>query len=1115
MKHILPSVKRIIGSICLFASFLVVQAQVPVTALNTPYTQNFNTLANIGTDSIVPAGWVFAESGINANSRYTAGTGSGNGGDTYSFGISGATERAFGGLLSGSLTPNIGAGFVNNTGGIIKSLTVTYTGEQWRLGAASRTAPDRLDFQYSTNATALAAGTWTNLDALDFNAPVTAGTVGALDGNAAANRQTLTFTLTEISLPAGATLWFRWTDFNVSGSDDGLAVDDFSLVANGEAPASSISVSASTLNFGGVGLNGSAVRSLTVAGNNLAANVTATVFGAGFAVSKDTVLFGTTLSFTAAELATAQKVYVRFSPAAIGPAAGNITFSSVGVADQTVTLGGTATNPFAQDFNACASALPGGWTQFSAAGDQTWACTTFGRTGNGVQVNGFVTGTGAVANQDWLISPRLSLTGFNFPLLSFASRVRFDGPSLKLLVSTNYSGSGNPAAATWAELNGQFPAANSDVWTQASNINLAAFKQPGVYVAFVYASSPEAGAARWTLDDFTIINADVLPPPPPPSLSTSLTPLSDFNFEGLAANVPSAAKTFGFSLLNATDSLTVSVPAPFQVSKDGAAFFGSVTYTAAQASVSNTLFVRALPTTEGTFAGRIGFVSGPLANTQSYLTASSISKDQTFDVVTMNAEWFGHPSLGPTNNNLQAANIRTVVQRLDADVYAFQEISNPKLFADSVAGQLPGYQWISSSRVSSGGDTVFAQRVGFLYKTSTVTKLAATPLLAGTDTSALAGYPVPDKRRFWASGRLPFLLDAQVNIGGLSKRVVLVNIHARANSADALNAYNMRKYDVKVLKDTLDRYYANVPLILLGDYNDDVDSAVASIPPPLVSSYQPYTNDPANYRTVTRTLSEAGLRSFIAQSNVIDHISITNELFEEHLDGSSRIEYPLGYVTNYQNTTTDHLPVTTRFKLLPPPVTNAAVRPVLECVVRNANGSFTAQFGYKNENTVNTTIPVGLNNRFVPTVPGQEQPTVFLPGRQVNAFSVPLKFGVAVWLLRGPDGRLRTATASIFSKRCGSGRLDAGSDEMFEGVKRPVIAYPNPFSDKVAIELSENTVDQVRIRLFDATGKEHQFRKTTLGAYGAELDLRLLPAGLYLIRVESAGKAETLRIVKQ
>ena len=52
---------------------------------------------------MVPLGWAFSELGTNANTTYTAGTGSNNAGDTYSFGSTGSSERAFGSLLSGSL----------------------------------------------------------------------------------------------------------------------------------------------------------------------------------------------------------------------------------------------------------------------------------------------------------------------------------------------------------------------------------------------------------------------------------------------------------------------------------------------------------------------------------------------------------------------------------------------------------------------------------------------------------------------------------------------------------------------------------------------------------------------------------------------------------------------------------------------------------------------------------------------------------------------------------------------------------------------------------------------------------------------------------------------------
>ena len=158
-----------------------------------------------GTSSTVPTGWEFFETGTNANTTYRAGTGSDNAGDTYSFGASGNSERAFGGLLSGSLVPLIGAQFTNNTGGTITSLNIAYTGEQWRVGLVNRNAADRLDFQLSTNATSLNSGTWTDHDSLDFNGPVVnAPSIGALDGNAAANRTLLSSTITGLNVANGS-----------------------------------------------------------------------------------------------------------------------------------------------------------------------------------------------------------------------------------------------------------------------------------------------------------------------------------------------------------------------------------------------------------------------------------------------------------------------------------------------------------------------------------------------------------------------------------------------------------------------------------------------------------------------------------------------------------------------------------------------------------------------------------------------------------------------------------------------------------------------------------------------------------------------------------------------
>lgn len=199
------------------------------------HTQNFDTLASSGTSSTMPIDWTFAEIGSVNNTTYSAGTGSSTTGDTYSFGSAASSERSLGGLQSGSLIPTFGASFTNNVGVGLIHLSISYTGEQWRLGTLDINA-DRLDFQYSTDATSLTSGTWVDFNNLDFSSPNNT-TSGDLDGNAAGNQTIISATLSDFSIANGSTFWIRWNDFNVAGSDDGLAVDDFSITAIPEPAA--------------------------------------------------------------------------------------------------------------------------------------------------------------------------------------------------------------------------------------------------------------------------------------------------------------------------------------------------------------------------------------------------------------------------------------------------------------------------------------------------------------------------------------------------------------------------------------------------------------------------------------------------------------------------------------------------------------------------------------------------------------------------------------------------------------------------------------------------------------------------------------------------------------
>ena len=137
-----------------------------LSSFNSSVTETFNNLANSSTSANLPAGIYLSEQGDNANSTYSTGTGSSGTGNTYSFGTSGDNDRALGGVASNGLQTSFGAKIRNETGTTLNSVVISYTGESWRIGSADRV--DQLDFQYSTDATGLDDGTWTDFDNLDY-----------------------------------------------------------------------------------------------------------------------------------------------------------------------------------------------------------------------------------------------------------------------------------------------------------------------------------------------------------------------------------------------------------------------------------------------------------------------------------------------------------------------------------------------------------------------------------------------------------------------------------------------------------------------------------------------------------------------------------------------------------------------------------------------------------------------------------------------------------------------------------------------------------------------------------------------------------------------------------
>jgi hypothetical protein len=208
-----------------------------LTGSNPVYNQNFNTLdtSSSTASSNLPSGWSIIEIGTSAsaNNQYKGGTGSSNAGDTYSFGSANSSERALGSLASSSLVAHYGVKFTNNTGATITSLSISYKGEQWRIGNTAQHI-DSLIFVYSTTAVNVndtaAATNWNTVNTLLFQSvQQTATTAGALDGNLAANYATISGTV-PVSIPSGSSIVIKWIDKKISGAgNDGLAIDDLSI----------------------------------------------------------------------------------------------------------------------------------------------------------------------------------------------------------------------------------------------------------------------------------------------------------------------------------------------------------------------------------------------------------------------------------------------------------------------------------------------------------------------------------------------------------------------------------------------------------------------------------------------------------------------------------------------------------------------------------------------------------------------------------------------------------------------------------------------------------------------------------------------------------------------
>jgi Secretion system C-terminal sorting domain len=186
------------------------------------------------------------------------------------------------------------------------------------------------------------------------------------------------------------------------------------------------------------------------------------------------------------------------------------------------------------------------------------------------------------------------------------------------------------------------------------------------------------------------------------------------------------------------------------------------------------------------------------------------------------------------------------------------------------------------------------------------------------------------------------MMSADVTLNCITKNVKFVLLHGKANTSPTATSYDRRKRGSDTLRYTLQQNYANDNVILLGDYNDDLDFTItAGINPP-VTSYSAFINDGANFTPLTLPLSLAGKKSTASFNDVIDHVIASNDMTPYYMTGTANILTDVSsLVSNYAGTTSDHYPVFTRYifeNKIAPTVTNC---PVVSPLCTNTNNTFT------------------------------------------------------------------------------------------------------------------------------------------------------------------------------
>jgi endonuclease/exonuclease/phosphatase family metal-dependent hydrolase len=294
---------------------------------------------------------------------------------------------------------------------------------------------------------------------------------------------------------------------------------------------------------------------------------------------------------------------------------------------------------------------------------------------------------------------------------------------------------------------------------------------------------------------------------------------------------------------------------------------------------------------------------GPGGNDSTQVSVPAQGTPATLDIGNWNLEWFGSADFGPNDEALQLRNVAAVMGGADLDIWGLEEVVDAGEFA-GLLSRLPGYSGMLANDPSVVDGAAYysdfddtEQKVALVWRTSVATLESARVILGAYDNEF--------------AGRPPVEFHLAVTLGGAAEDLVVIVLHAKSGSDGA--SRDRRDAGAQALKAYLDATYPTQRVMVIGDFNDDVDTSITSGQP---SPYRYFVEDSADYTFTTKALSDAGVASTVGYADMIDHQLDTNEQAATYVAGSAEAFRADRYITDYGATTSDHYPVIARYRVI-------------------------------------------------------------------------------------------------------------------------------------------------------------------------------------------------------